>query len=69
MVKRIETRTISEAYETMVNIMESVYDNVELTSIKELEPGRYAFSFLVEKDGAEMLVLTSISNDEIIIQY
>lgn len=64
----IGIQSINAAYDLLMNLLENVYDNVELTGITKID-NRYAFSFRVEKHGGESLVMASISDSDIIIQF
>ena len=69
MVKRLKASSSDTAYDLLMNLLEAVYNTVELTGITKID-NRYAFSFRVEKHGSEQLVLASISETgEIILQY
>jgi len=64
----VGVQSINEAYELLMTVLERKYDNVEINDVVKRD-GRYLISFKAEKDGGESLVMASISDRDIIIQF
>lgn len=64
----IGIQSINAAYELLVTMLERKYDNVEINDVVK-QNERYLISFKAEKDGGESLVMASISDSDIIIQF